>query len=144
MKLSDRITLHTWPQEFENVLDHWLGQRAGGERCTGYCPATNLVEKDQQFVITMELPGVDVSDVSVETSDDQLVVAGEKKVVFDSETEKALACERVTGSFRRTFEFPTQVDFEQISATFKHGVLSVIVPKSEKVLPRQIQIEVAE
>ena len=144
MKLSDRIAVHAWPQEIENVLEHWLGHKAGGDCQKGFCPRTDIVERELEFVISMELPGMDISDVTVEASDDKLNISGEKKLVLDTETEKAHRQERVSGKFQRAFEFPTQVDFDKITANYKHGVLVVMVPKSEKVLPKQIKIDINE
>lgn len=144
MKLSDRIAVHAWPQEIENVLEHWLGNKSGGDCQKSFCPRTNILERDQEFVISIELPGVEVSDVSVEAGDDKLTISGKKTVTFDKELEKLHCGERISGEFSRSFEFPTQVDLDKITANFKHGVLSVTVPKSEKVLPRQIQIDVNE
>ena len=143
MKLSDRIAVHAWPQEIENVLEQWFG-KTGGDCQKTFCPRTNIVERDPDFVISMEIPGVEVADVSVEASDDKLTISGKKEVSFDKETEKPHRSERIAGDFERSFEFPTQVDFDKITASFKHGVLLVTVPKSEKVMPRQIQIDVSE
>ena len=144
MKLSDRIAVHAWPQEIENVLEQWLGNKSSGECQKGFRPRTNIVERDQEFVISVELPGIDVADVNVEASDDKLNISGEKKFALDADSEKLHRRERATGKFTRSFEFPTQVDFDKITAGYKHGVLSVTVPKSEKVLPKQIQIDISE
>ena len=143
MKLSDRIAVHAWPQEIENVLEQWFG-KAGGDCQKPFCPRTNIVERDQAFVISMEIPGVDVSDVSVEAVDEKLTISGKKSVAFETESEKLHRSERIAGEFERVFEFPVQVDFDKITAHVKHGVLWVTVPKSEKVMPRQIQIDVTE
>lgn len=151
MKLSDRIEkmvhpVHGLPQEIDNLLDHWFGQKPGAtEGCQrAFCPRTNVVEREKDFEVSMELPGVVIGDVNVEASDARLVISGEKKFGFDEETDKLHRRERVTGKFERNFEFSTQVDFDRIKADFKSGVLTVVVPKSEKVLPRKIEINATD
>ena len=148
MKLSDRLEqmVHpVLPLEIDNLLENWFGDRSrscGSERNV-FCPKTNIVERDQEFAISMELPGVPVSAVEIEASDDKLRIFGDKKIELDNETEKPRCRERLSGKFERSFEFPIQVDFENINADFQNGVLTVTVPKSEKVLPRKIQINSA-
>jgi HSP20 family protein len=157
MKLSDRIEQmvnqpHGFPQEIDNLLEHLFGHKSkSGQTCqTGkpnqktFSPRTNIVEREKEFVVTLELPGVEVADVTVEATDEKLRIAGEKRFGFDAESDKLHRRERATGKFERSFEFPTQVDFDLINAEFKLGVLSVSVPKSEKVLPRKIEINVSE
>ncbi len=157
MKLSDRIEqmvnpVHGLPQELDNLLENWFGHKSRTANSVEpnqrkFCPRTNVVEREKDFVISIELPGVPVGDVRVEASDDKLLISGEKKFESnenDGETDKLHRRERATGKFERAFEFPTQVDFDKINAEFKLGVLSVTVPKSEKVLPRKIEINVTE
>ena len=142
MRLSDRIAVHAWPQEIENVLEQWLGNKPDGACVGSFCPRTDMVEQDDRFLLPIELPGVDASDVALAAAADTLRLRGEKKAVGLAENEKRHRSERISGKFRRSFEFPTQVDFDRIEASFKQGVLSVTVPKSAKVMPRQIKIQV--
>jgi len=150
MKLSDRIEqmihpVHGLPQELDNILGQWFGQSSEPTEAPEqvHCPRTNIIERDKDFVLSIELPGVSVQDVTVEAADDKLMISGEKKISVKAETEKLQRQERVSGKFERGFEFPTMVDFEKISAEFQLGVLTVTVPKSEKVLPRKIEINVS-
>ncbi len=151
MKLSDRIEqmvnpVHGLPQEIDNLLEHLFGQKTkpGDPVKKTFCPRADILEREKEFVVQMELPGVSVSDVSVETADDQLVISGEKTISIDEETEELKRRERATGEFKRVFEFPIQVDFDLIKADYKLGVLTVTLPKSEKVMPRKIEINVTE
>jgi len=69
----------------------------------------------------MELPGVGSEDVDVEVAENQLVVSGAKQVGGVEESAKLLRRERIAGTFRRVFEFSTQVDFDNIEAAFESG-----------------------
>jgi len=105
-----------------------------------FAPAANLAESETAYELTLDLPGIQPDDVSVELNDDKLVVAGERK----SETEQAgktfHRVERSYGKFRRVLSIPAPVDEERITAEFKDGVLFVKLPKSEKVKIKRISV----
>ncbi|MGI9517826.1 MAG: Hsp20/alpha crystallin family protein [Pirellulaceae bacterium] len=142
MKLENRIekVVNTLPPELDNLIDHFFGQcKSSGRRLM---PRTDIIETETAFVLSVELPGISADDVSVEVADDQLTVAGEKKLPELEENTTRVHAERVSGKFERQFDFPTQVDFEKISAACENGVLTITAPKSEKVLPRKVEINV--
>ena len=92
--------------------------------------------------MVIELPGVSATDVSIEMEDDRLVVSGEKKIDELAEGFTSLRDERRKGKFSKSFEFSKQINPDAIQAEFKNGLLNVVLPKSEKVLPRKIEIKV--
>ena len=136
--------------DVENLVDHLFGDRA--EKCSstcqtrdsansGFSPAVSITESDQGYQLEMELPGVSHEDVEIEMIDSILSVAGEKKIDEPAEGVKKVRNERRAGTFSRKFEFSTSVDSDGIEASFDSGLLVVSVPKSEKVLPRKIEIK---
>ncbi len=134
--------------DLESIFDHWMGgsrrprhTRRHRRRSGNFMPRTDIIESETAFEVHVELPGVDADSVSVEVSDGNLMITGEKKTVELAEGSTAHRSERRSGKFNRSFEFPVQVDFEKIAATFKAGVLSVSLPKSERVLPRKIDVQ---
>lgn len=106
-----------------------------------WVPAVDIKEEDNRFVITADVPGVKADDIDVTMENGMLTIKGERK--FDAEHGKNgyRRVERVHGTFYRRFSLPDYADSEQISASFKNGVLEVFVPKSEKVQPRRIEVE---
>jgi HSP20 family protein len=84
-------------------------------------PAMDMVEKDNAYEITAELPGLDEKNVEIRLSNGILTIKGEKQ----EERE-----ERRYGSFQRAFRVPDDVDLEKIDAGFTKGVLAVTLPKS--------------
>jgi HSP20 family protein len=95
-------------------------------------PAVDLIEKDKEYRVTAELPGLDEKNVEVKLNNDQLVISGEKKEERE-ETDKDkgyFLSERRFGSFRRAFRLPQDVDKDKIDASFAKGVLTVRLPKS--------------
>ncbi len=129
--------------DLENLMDHFFGNSTV-VRKTDWVPRTDITESELGYSLIMELPGVAAADVNVETQDGRLEISGERRIDELPEGTQRLKSERRAGAFRRVFEFSTQVDPSRIEAEFKNGLLIIDLPKSEKVLPKKIQIKVAE
>jgi HSP20 family protein len=121
---------------FARLFDETLGAGQTGNKFT---PAVDVTEWDDRFEVTLDLPGVDGSEVTVEYHEGQLRIAGQRDVVVD-ESGKRHHLERRTGAFRRVFTIPRDIDAESIEAVSHNGVLTVKLPKSEKAKPRQIEV----
>lgn len=93
-------------------------------------PNVEVVERDKEVHVTAELPGHDVDDVEVRVEDNALVLRGEKRIEFDDDERHY--SERSCGRFERHIPLPAEVDDERTNATFKNGVLSVTLPKTER------------
>lgn len=93
-------------------------------------PAVDLVEKDKEYEITAELPGLDEKNVQVKLSDGTLTISGEKKEEREENDKGYHLSERRYGAFRRAFRIPQGVDAEHIEASFGKGVLTVKLPKT--------------
>lgn len=155
MKLKNRIdqALNSSFGDMQIDLESFVDQIFGDKKpscnkpSTSAChwlPRTDVSESDTRYTIEMELPGFAADAVNVEIKEGLLEVSGERAKPEVVEGVRAVRRERATGNFSRRFEFSTQVDAEQIEASFSHGVLTLVVPKSEKELPRKIEINVAE
>ena len=107
-----------------------------------WTPAADLVEADDHFALTLDLPGLSEDDVTIEVADDLLTVSGERKTVNETKRDGYVRVERGYGSFRRTLRLPEGVDAEAVTASFDKGVLEVRVPKPEQRKPRKVQIGV--
>ena len=108
----------------------------------GVYPPVNLFETEEGYVLTAELPGVapEVVDVSIEGS--TVTLSGERKIEYSAGEGTAIhRRERQSGTFRRGFELPTEIDVDAAKATHKNGVLTLNLPKSPASKPRQINIE---
>lgn len=93
-------------------------------------PATEVAESEQGYEVTVELPGMDESNIQVEVSNGVLVISGEKKEEKEEKKKRFYLSERHYGSFERSFRLPDGVDASKIEASFKKGVLTVALPKS--------------
>lgn len=105
-------------------------------------PRANLVEKEDHYELTMELPGFKKEEVEVAVSDGVLTVSAEHHEEKESgKDEKHLIHERNSSTMRRSFRFPG-VSAEDIKAKLDNGVLEVTVPKTEKTdTSKKIEIE---
>jgi HSP20 family protein len=105
-------------------------------------PAVDIAEKDSAYEITAELPGMEEKDIDVELSDGMLAIKGEKKEEKEEKKKDYYLSERRFGSFRRSFRVPESVDADKIEAQFQNGVLTLILPKSEKARKQERKIAV--
>lgn len=135
-------------EDFYKEMDHLLRNFFDSEEGrTGvvdqFTPSANLVETEKQFEVSLDLPGIDPSDVNVEVLDDQLSIVGERKSETKENGKTYHRIERRYGSFRRLMPLPSQVDESRITADYKDGVLRVVLPKSEKAKPTRIEVKKA-
>jgi HSP20 family protein len=125
---------------FGNRLGNVFGGN-GGEVDRLIRPALNVAENEQNFTITAELPGVNKEDVSLTIENGVLTISGEKKREEEHKDKAWHRVERVYGSFQRSLTLPKGVDGEHADATFKDGVLTVVLPKSEQAKPRTLKVK---
>jgi len=132
--------------EFETDFPRWMTEVFGPEnglfgREGKFLPEANLMETDKAFEVTVELPGMKPEDVKVEMKKDGLWITGEKREEKEENGKTYHRMERRAGMFRRVFAVPTDVVEEKIDARFTDGVLKVVLPKAERVAPRQIEVK---
>jgi HSP20 family protein len=106
-------------------------------------PAIDVVEKDDAFVVTCDLPGVEMKDLEVNIANNVLTIKGEKKDSREVKDAKVYRQESWFGSFQRTLSLPDIVDPDKIEAVMKDGVLKITLPKKEEVKPKQIAVKVS-
>ncbi len=108
----------------------------------GVYPPVNLFESKEGYVLTAELPGVAPESVDVSIEGSTVTLSGERKIEYAAGEGTAVhRRERQSGTFRRAFELPTEIDIDVAKATHKNGVLTLNLPKSPASKPRQITIE---
>ena len=109
-----------------------------------WIPAVELVESDDELLLTAELPGMVEDDVEIEIEDNMLMLRGEKSEELKEEKEEKKVryhvWERAYGKFQRSFVLPGNVDEKKISAEFENGVLKVHMPKTAESKARRIKI----
>ncbi|MGZ8475022.1 MAG: Hsp20/alpha crystallin family protein [Candidatus Limnocylindria bacterium] len=110
---------------------------AGGE---AVAPALDVHETADEIVVTAALPGMKAEDVEITMTGQNLTLRGEFKADDEVKRDQYLVRERRYGSFHRSIQLPMRVEGSKAEATFADGVLTLRIPKSEEVKPRQIRI----
>ena len=111
------------------------------ERSNRY-PPVDMYDDKESIVVKAELPGVKKEAVSIAIRDDVLTLTGERKQEKQIKEEDYYVLECAYGSFRRSFSLPRKVSVDKVSASYKDGILEVILPKAEEVALRAVPIEV--
>lgn len=109
---------------------------------TGWTPALDLYQNNDNVVAIVELPGMRKEDIEISLHDGTLTIGGERKSE-SANGETATRTERFTGKFRRTITLPTRVDANKVNAIYKDGILTVTLPKAEEAKPKQIQVNLS-
>lgn len=105
-------------------------------------PAVDIVEREADFQVTAELPGMAEKDIEVRLANGVLTIKGEKKEEKEEKRKGYHLSERRYGSFERSFRVPDGVDAEKIAADFSKGVLTVTLPKRPEAMKAERKIEV--
>jgi HSP20 family protein len=122
---------------FEMPLESSFGR--AGQLFTGWSPALDLYQSNDNVIAVVELPGMRKEDIDISLRDGTLTISGER-TRESSNGEKAERTERYIGAFRRSIALPTRVDADKVSATYQDGILKVTLPKAEEAKPKQIQV----
>ncbi len=111
----------------------WVGESWG--------PAVDIYETDDSYILEADLPGMKKEDIHIDVRANVLTLSGERKQEQKVEEDNKIRIERNYGKFVRSFTLPQNVDADHIKASYKDGVLRVILPKTEEARPKQIKIE---
>jgi len=108
-----------------------------------WTPAVDILETENELVLKMDIPEVELQDVDIRLENNSLTVKGERKFEHLAESKAYHRIERSYGTFARNFTLPDTVDTEKVRADYKAGVLSIVLPKKEVAKPRTIKVEIS-
>jgi len=106
-----------------------------------WSPLVDILERENEVVLKVDLPGVNQNDIDIKVEESTLIIQGERKLIQETPHGNYLQIERPYGTFQRTFAIPRMIDQERIKASYKDGVLQVVLPKREEVSPKQIAVD---
>lgn len=137
-------SMNSLRRELDRLFDDAFVPPVGGEPArTAWAPAADVRETQDEYLIELELPGVDPAAVEVTAERGLLSVRGEKRgTLADGQPARVHLNERVHGRFVRTFRLPKGFDEAAITAEFDHGLLRVRLPKGALPQPRRIAVNV--
>ena len=113
-----------------------------GEEGGEWLPSLDVAETKNEMVVKAEVPGLDPKDIDISLSDGLLTIKGEKKQEREEKEENYHLVERSYGSFARSIRLPNEVQSDKINASYKNGVLKIVLPKSEEAKKKEIKIKV--
>lgn len=133
MAMQDRMT-RLIDETFSRI---WKEDMAQGV----WSPPVDILGRGDEVVVKVDLPGVTQSEIDIRVEEGTLTIQGERKFVKESSEENYVQIERPYGTFRRTFSIPRTIDQESIKASYKDGVLQIILPRRQEIQPKQIVVE---
>ena len=125
----------------DRPLTRFFDDMFGENGPTRFAPALDIVETEDAFVVTAEIPGIDPKAVEITLDGRALSIKGEKTDERSEVEGDRKYSERRYGAFERRFSLPENVDAEAVRATSKDGVLTVTIGKKAENKPRQITVE---
>jgi HSP20 family protein len=131
-------------REMDRLWDSFFETRPSrkGEGLEEWIPSLDVSETKNDIVVKAEIPGMDPKDMDISLSNDILTIKGEKKQEKEEKEEDYHLIERSYGKFIRSLRLPGEVKGDKINATYKNGVLSITLPKSEEVKKKELKIKV--
>jgi HSP20 family protein len=115
---------------FNNFFRGDLASWGNGGEESHYMPRIDIADGEKEVRISAELPGMDEKDVQVSVTPDSVTLSGEKKIEKENHGKNCYHTEISYGSFKRVIPLPEGVDTNKAEATFKKGVLNVVLPKT--------------
>lgn len=144
LPLSPLAAMQAWSNEISRLFG---GSLADGGRVSevvaDWLPPLDLREEKDDFVVTVELPGVNKDEIQVAVRDGVLMIEGQRAQEELSEDAGILRQERCFGRFRRSILLPKAVAPDGVRAVYRDGLLTVRLAKPEEAKPRRIQVSVA-
>jgi HSP20 family protein len=125
----------------DQVFGNYMGRPGSMRLYRGVFPALNITENEDNLFLTAELPGIDPKEIDITATPDSITLRGERKEPSVGEGVNYHQREREFGTFRRVIDLPTKIDTDKINASYKNGILTVVLPKTEEVKPKQIEIK---
>jgi len=132
---------------YSNPIDN--GCRTNWSNMQTKYPALNIIEKKDEYLIEVELPGFIIEDINLKLEKHVLRISSKKNEVLDAqdnieekqeEKKTFLLKERVKKEFERSLSIGNDVDEDKLSASLKNGLLLITLPKMEQVQPRDIEV----
>lgn len=134
--------IDSFRRDMDRLFDSFFGRWPGEEYATLWAPALDVEETKDSIVIRAEVPGMKKEDIKIQTAGDRLLISGERRHESEEKNRHFHRVERAYGKFQRLVKLPLEVQSDKARASYKEGVLEIIIPKSEKAKAREIEIDV--
>lgn len=134
--LQDRIN-----RLFEDAFPKGMDGDEDLSECA-WKPSVDIHDSEEGVVIQVDLPGVVKEDVAVEVKNNQLIIQGRRQPLSEVKDEQYYRRERICGNFVRTFGLRSNISPDSIRASFKNGVLTIVIPEPADEKPKKISVNI--
>jgi len=130
--------------ELDNLLEGFfrpLHRKSEPNAGAGVVPAMDVTERENEYVIRMDMPGVSRENIDITLAEGVLTICGEVKRQYEEKTgDRLIREERVYGKLSRSVRLGSHIDEKKVAANYKDGVLELTLPKAEEVKPKKITV----
>lgn len=137
--------LNTLRNEIDRLFEEPLAELTRGTQqfLGGWLPAVDLYESKDNVIVRAEMPGMKKEEIEINLHEGVLTISGERKADETHKDAEVCRSERFLGRFQRTIALPGSVQADKVTASYKDGILTVTLPKTEESKPRQIEVKVS-
>jgi HSP20 family protein len=128
--------------DFDHIVKDFFSGFSSIGAGRGVYPFLDIKEDKDEYVVSVEVPGVKKRDLRISVKKEKLVVQGEKREEKKKERESYLRVERSYGKFMRSINLPMEVDQSKISAKCNNGVLKIVLPKKKKAKAKEVEVKI--
>lgn len=122
---------------FDELMNRNIGEFMGGDHLK-HIPSANIIERDNEFIVSLAAPGFDKSDFNILLEKNILTIKVERETSKEDDTDKSPIYNRREfsfGNFSRSFTLPKSADSEHISAIYINGLLNLTIMKKKEAQP---------
>ncbi len=141
--LTKRNALSTVLSDFEREVGRLFDphQDLFNLESSDWLPPVDIREEDNQFVITADIPGVELKDIDVSVENNILAIKGKRETELKEGHNDFVRIERAKGTFSRHITLPDTANLEKIDAKYNQGVLQITIPKQKERMSRKISVK---
>lgn len=126
-------------KNFSDILDEFFNESLN-YRKDSFMPSVDISETENEFEVSVALPGMKKEDITVDLENGRLSIGGERKFENEENGKNFHRVESSFGSFNRSFQLPDTINEDSIEAKYNNGVLNIAIAKSEEKVKKQIKI----
>lgn len=130
----------TLQNEINRLFDRDMDEAAGV--MAQWPLRVDIREEPEHILLQADIPGMEQKDIKIHVENNQLTISGERRFADEKKRDTYHRIERAYGSFSRTFQLGNNTNPEKIQASYKNGVLAVVLPKREEAKPKTIEVQV--
>jgi HSP20 family protein len=134
----DTLVNRGWLRPFRELWPEWAPMQPD---LNVRIPRVDLVERETEYLVRAELPGIEKKDLHVDLTGDVLTIRGERRHEAETEKGNVYRAEILHGTFSRTIRLPTGVNPDAVEARFDNGMLEVHLPKQEVSKRQKIEVQ---